>query len=155
MINVAGAPSTCLDPSHVQFSWTEGGQVADAAVTTAKIADRAVTFAKMDLFSVGLFQMRANSVGPQALGLQMVTVNRVPTNPGLDRVIVTCPAGKRVMSGGYRTIAVTGQLAENLGILENGPLGDTQWVVHARWPGLTAAWEWEVYAICTADGTGP
>ena len=25
MIGVAGAPPACLEPSHIQFSWTEGG----------------------------------------------------------------------------------------------------------------------------------
>jgi hypothetical protein len=47
MINVGDAPTACLDPSHVQFSWTEGGAPPDGSVTTAKLADAAVTPAKL------------------------------------------------------------------------------------------------------------
>lgn len=42
MINVGDAPTACLDASHVQFSWTEGG-VADNSVTSAKIVDGSIT----------------------------------------------------------------------------------------------------------------
>lgn len=47
MINVGDAPAACLDPSHVQFTWTEGGAPADGSITTAKLADAAVTAAKI------------------------------------------------------------------------------------------------------------
>lgn len=47
MINVGDAPTACLDPSHVQFSWTEGGAPADGTITTVKLADNAVTSVKI------------------------------------------------------------------------------------------------------------
>ncbi|MGE0160132.1 MAG: hypothetical protein AB7T31_12045 [Gemmatimonadales bacterium] len=47
MINVGDAPTACLDASHVQFSWTEGGAPADGSITTAKLANNAVTTAKL------------------------------------------------------------------------------------------------------------
>jgi hypothetical protein len=47
MIGVTGAPSACLEASHVLFSWTEGGAPADGSITTAKLANNAVTSAKI------------------------------------------------------------------------------------------------------------
>lgn len=58
MIGLEGLPTECLDPSHVEFSWTEGGAVADGSVTTAKLADGAVASGKLaadavDSLSIG------------------------------------------------------------------------------------------------------
>jgi hypothetical protein len=39
MINVGDAPTACLDPSHVQFTWTEGGAPPSNSVTSAMIVD--------------------------------------------------------------------------------------------------------------------
>jgi hypothetical protein len=53
MIGVAGAPQACLDQSHIEFSWTEGGSTAaDGSITTAKLADGAVTSAKIEAGAV-------------------------------------------------------------------------------------------------------
>jgi hypothetical protein len=46
LIGLAGLPSACLG-NHVAVSWTEGGALADGAVTTDKIADGAVTAEKL------------------------------------------------------------------------------------------------------------
>ena len=43
MIGLPGLPTACLDPAHVEFSWTEGGVPADGSITGAQLADDAVT----------------------------------------------------------------------------------------------------------------
>src|SRR5688572_23333425 len=43
----SGSPTACLDPAHVQFTWTEGGAPGPGSVTTAMLADGAVTTAKL------------------------------------------------------------------------------------------------------------
>jgi hypothetical protein len=46
MIGVSGAPSACLDPSHIEFSWTEGsGALAEGSVTTTEILDGTIAAA--------------------------------------------------------------------------------------------------------------
>jgi hypothetical protein len=62
LIKRSGLPSACLSTAHVEFSWTEGGAVADGSVTTAKIVDGAVTTAKIAAgTSVDLLQGQAPS----------------------------------------------------------------------------------------------
>lgn len=40
MIGVEGAPSACLDETHIEFSWTEGGgTLSEGSVTTTEILD--------------------------------------------------------------------------------------------------------------------
>lgn len=48
MIGVSGAPSACLDASHIEFSWTEGGSLADGSVTEAKLAFDPATQTELD-----------------------------------------------------------------------------------------------------------
>jgi hypothetical protein len=63
MIGVTGAPTACLDASHVEFSWTEGGAPADGSITTAKLADGAVTSAKIATDAVDAAAIATGAVG--------------------------------------------------------------------------------------------
>lgn len=47
LIKQAGLPDNCISGAHVEFSWTEGGTIADGSVTTLKLADGAVTTVKL------------------------------------------------------------------------------------------------------------
>lgn len=68
MIGVSGAPTSCLDASHVEFSWTEGSAPADGSVTTAKLADGAVTSAKIADGTVVLADVDATSIQARVAG---------------------------------------------------------------------------------------
>lgn len=62
MIGLTGLPTECLDPSHVEFSWTEGAAVADGGITTPKLADGAVTAAKLGAGAVTQPALAAGAV---------------------------------------------------------------------------------------------
>ena len=126
IIGVAGTPSSCLDPSHTEFSWTEGGapapgsittqHLATGAVTSAKIASNAVTAANIGPGVVGSSEVADNSlssadlgagsVGGSELGLQVVSSNPQLTN-GTGGALGTphCPAGKVAISAGIEALA--------------------------------------------------
>jgi hypothetical protein len=54
LIKLAGLPAACLAQSHVAFSWTEGGGVADGSVTEAKLAFNPATQAELDALAAAL-----------------------------------------------------------------------------------------------------
>jgi len=130
MIGVAGAPTECLDASHVEFSWTEGGAaaVADGSITTEKLADGAVTSAKLSDGTITAADVLATSVqvrvsgscavgsyiraiasngtvtceaGPSILGLEQVLQQwSVPASSSNNLLTADCPSGKTLLSGG-------------------------------------------------------
>jgi hypothetical protein len=217
MIKFSGGPTACLDASHVEFSWTEGGAVADGSITTAKLADAAVTgpkiatdavtssaildgdvtsadiadgtitatdmatgavgsdqiadgavgtadlagsavtSAKIAAGAVGSAEvsdnsltaadLAAGSVGASELGLEVVTVSATGITVETDSESAICPAGKRVISGGYFLTVVSGGTIADFTTTENAPSGGAQWTVVGRMPGATL-WGWSVYAVC-------
>ena len=182
MIGVPGTPTACLDPSHVEFSWSESGQVADGAVTTDKIADDAVTASKiaddqitsqhilpegldgtsiaansigsaeLRSNSVGLFEIQSNAVGPDELGLVVVTESGSFSTSN-EALIVVCPVGKRVIAGGYRALAMSPFMPEELTVTQNGIFSDTEWLVRVDWHVTPSIWGFEAFAICIIDGS--
>jgi hypothetical protein len=75
MIGMSGGPNACLDASHVEFQWTEGGTIADGSITTALLADGAVTQAKLDA-GVTL-PLATSSVGTAQLADDAVTASKI------------------------------------------------------------------------------
>lgn len=78
MVGVSGAPSACLDASHVAFTWTEGGAPADGSVTTAKLADGAVTSVKLADGGVATADLANGAVTTAKLAV----APKVAFNPG-------------------------------------------------------------------------
>jgi hypothetical protein len=62
LIKIPGLPDACLSGSHVEVSWTEGGEIADGSVTTAKLADGSVTTAKIAANAVTSAAVAANTL---------------------------------------------------------------------------------------------
>jgi len=150
MINVGDAPAACLDPSHVQFSWTEGGAPADGSITTAKLADGAVTSAKIADGVVSEADLAANSVGASELGLEVVTLDATNIQALFSNLTASCPAGKRAISGGYWLTAITGGSSSDFTTTINAPTTDNSgWQVVGRF--TTLGWSWRIYAICVLD----
>jgi hypothetical protein len=150
MINVGDAPTACLDPSHVQFSWTEGGAPADGSITTAKLADDAVTSAKIADGVVSEADLAANSVGAAEMGLEVVTLDAPNIQALFSNLTVSCPAGKRAISGGYWLTAVTGGSSSDFTTTLNAPTADNSgWQVVGRY--TTLGWSWRIYAVCVLD----
>jgi hypothetical protein len=150
MINVGDAPTACLDPSHVQFSWTEGGAPADGSITTAKLADGAVTSAKIADGIVSEADLAANSVGAAESGLEVVITNSSDVQALSQTLVSNCPAGKRAISGGYHLTAVSGGNIPDFTTTFNGPTTDNLgWQVVGRYSAL--GWSWRVFAICVLD----
>ena len=80
MIGVEGAPTECLDPAHVEFSWTEGsGTLGDGSVTTAMLQDAAVTDVKIATGAVGTTQVSDNSLTAADLAAGSVTASEIAT----------------------------------------------------------------------------
>jgi hypothetical protein len=87
MINVAGAPAACLAPSHVAFSWTEGGipgagsitsnEIADGTIVEADIAIDGVTGASIAPDAVGSTEILDGSVGSVDLASNAVGTSEI------------------------------------------------------------------------------
>jgi hypothetical protein len=141
MVGVAGAPSACLDASHVAFSWTEGGAPADGSITTVKLADGAVTSAKIADGTITVADVVPSSVqarvtgtcavgnyvtaiaangavtcgaGAAILGLEHVLNQQTVAASAVNQfVVIDCPAGKRLLSGGLNYSAAIQIMAQH------------------------------------------
>jgi hypothetical protein len=86
---------------------------------------------------------------PGVSGYQQVVEsnNNFTLAPGTESVhVVSCPAGKKVLSGGFVSFNANGFLSNNT----NGPNGDGQWAVSVYNPGpnaVTIGTE-NFYALC-------
>jgi len=106
-------------------------------VATADLAGSAVTSAKI----------AAGAVGASQLGLDVVTVSTSGITLPADSESATCPAGKRVISGGYWLTAVARGTIADFTTTISAPSGGAQWTVVGRMPGASS-WGWNVYAVC-------
>lgn len=72
MIGVSGAPSACLDDTHIQFSWTEGGATSDVScagcVDETDIADGAVSGIKIAASTITSGDIADGTIGSADIG---------------------------------------------------------------------------------------
>jgi hypothetical protein len=86
--------------------------------------------------------------GPAGIsGLEIVQVNTAPQDTARIDVIIECPAGKKVLGGGYATAGNN----LNTSIAANGPATSSHWAVTAvtnDYPAIRVSWSMQAYAIC-------
>jgi hypothetical protein len=84
--------------------------------------------------------------GPAGIsGLEVVQVNSGTLNEFRIDVIVDCPAGKKVLGGGFATAGNNIEVS----VLANAPQFETRWVVSMAQNDLTPRlWSVQAYAIC-------
>ena len=86
--------------------------------------------------------------GPAGInGLEIVQVNTAPQDTARIDVLVECPAGKKVLGGGYATAGNN----LNTSIAANGPATSSHWAVTAvtnDYPAIRVGWSVQAYAIC-------
>jgi hypothetical protein len=86
--------------------------------------------------------------GPAGIsGLEIVQVNTAPQDTARIDVIIECPAGKKVLGGGYATAGNN----LNTSIVANGPATLSHWAVTAvtnDYPAIRVGWSMQGYAIC-------
>ena len=78
-----GGPTACLEPTHVEFSWTEGGASNDVSCTgcvdETDIADNAVTTVKIAAGAVGQNEIATDGVGADEIGTDAVGSDEIAT----------------------------------------------------------------------------
>ena len=166
-------PSPALVISCVALTVALGGtsyatvlNVPDNSVTTAKIRNDAVTAPKIKTGAVRASEVKNGSLlnvdfkpgqlpagpagpagSPGISGLQRFDVATTSSNANSKSVVVTCPAGKRVVGGGARVI---GSGAPVVSITENFPDSDgVHWNAKANEVVATnQSWQLQAYALC-------
>jgi len=144
-----------LNASSVQTSKIAAGavktnKISNGAVTTAKLANDAVTGAQVKDGSLVAADLAAGVI-PSAATPAISEFERVDvtsmSSSAAKAMSVTCPAGKRVISGGTR---VQGGGVSFVTVTESFPDSDTtKWNAIAREAVPTAlSWTLQVYALC-------
>ncbi len=77
MVGVTGAPTACLDASHIAFSWTEGGAPADNSITSAKILDGTIAAADHATGSVTTTQILDGTIAAADHATGSVTTTQI------------------------------------------------------------------------------
>jgi hypothetical protein len=137
MIGVAGAPTGCLDVTHVEFSWTEGGAtVDDGSVTEVKIADGAVTSAKIADGTVGAADLAPDAVDSSIITDGSVGAADLAPDAVDSSIIIDGSVGAADLAGGAVTTsaiaadAVTGAQiaidAVNIGHIGDDAVGSAE-----------------------------
>jgi hypothetical protein len=105
MINVAGAPAACLDASHVAFSWTEGGTLADGSVTSAKIADGTIAAADLGAGAVTTAAILDGTIGVADIATDGVGAAEIVADAVGTSEIIANGVGTAEIADGAVTLA--------------------------------------------------
>lgn len=120
LIGIPGLPADCLSGSHVEVSWTEGGEGPPGPQ-----GEQGPPGPQGEQGPPGP-QGEQGPTGPPGIsGYEIVeveqTITMAPGDPGVF-VTATCPSGKKILGGGYSSGGF-------FTFLNSSPVGDSGWQV--------------------------
>jgi hypothetical protein len=148
-----GAPKQCLSTTHVRFTWNQQGPKGDKG--DAGLKGDAGPQGIQGIQGLRGLQGIAGPQGPKGDTGPAATLHyeRLSSSFTVQRgvfsgVVRNCPAGRKVVGGGFQVEGASASEQVKLLILESYPSTDSQWRVVLYNGSSTTDFPGVIYAIC-------